>query len=50
MSPVDVYLDEETLERLEQQLEYGDTKSGYARGAIRMRLDGEFDAGDITEE
>lgn len=40
---VDVYLDEMTHSELEDALEYGDTKSEFAREAVRMRLRGDFD-------
>lgn len=50
MGAVDVYLEPETIKEIEQQLEYGDTKSGWAREAIRMRLDALNDDGDTTEE
>lgn len=35
---------------IEDRLDYGDSKSGWIRQACEMRLDGEFDDGDTTEE
>jgi len=39
--PVSFRLDEETVDEIESQLEYGDAKSEWIREAIRQRLDGE---------
>jgi metal-responsive CopG/Arc/MetJ family transcriptional regulator len=36
---VDVYLDDDLLEQVESQLEYGDSLSGWIRDATRMRLE-----------
>lgn len=38
---VDVYLESETVEAIENQLAYGDTKSGWIRDACRERLESE---------
>jgi metal-responsive CopG/Arc/MetJ family transcriptional regulator len=35
---VDVYLDDDLLQQVESQLEYGDSLSGWIRDATRMRL------------
>lgn len=47
---VDVYLDGETVARIDAQLDYGDTRSGWIRNACRMRLDGETPSEDDDTE
>jgi len=41
MTDVVVFLDSETEAAIEEQLEYGDSKSGWIREACRRRLENE---------
>jgi len=40
---VDVYLSGELLEQVEEQLDYGDSLSGWIRAATQQRIDRETD-------
>jgi metal-responsive CopG/Arc/MetJ family transcriptional regulator len=41
MTHVKTSLPESVHDELEERLEYGDTKSGWIREAVKMRLDGD---------
>ena len=45
-----VLLPEEVDEAIEEQLDYGDSKSGWIRETCEMRLNGEFDDSDDEDQ
>ena len=45
-----VLLPEEVDKAIEEQLDYGDSKSGWIRETCEMRLDGEFDDSDDEDQ
>lgn len=45
-TPVSFRVDDELVEEIESQLEYGDSKSDWIREAIRLRLKAEEPDGD----
>lgn len=45
-----VLLPKEVDEAIEQQLEYGDSKSGWIRETCEMRLAGEFDDTESSDD
>ena len=45
-----VLLPEDVDEAIEEQLDYGDSKSGWIRETCEMRLDGQFDDGEDEDQ